>query len=70
MLIRERLELRQCRHRRIRRRHRPGDILARRSGSSLIFKLIDSTDQITVSSFFSDSAYAIEEVCFADGATW
>ncbi|MDR1462276.1 MAG: hypothetical protein LBI68_03955 [Azoarcus sp.] len=29
-----------------------------------------STDQVTVSSFFSNTAYVIEEVHFADGTTW
>ncbi|MDR1063972.1 MAG: hypothetical protein LBL48_08625 [Azoarcus sp.] len=29
-----------------------------------------STDQVTISNFFSSAAYEIEEVHFADGTTW
>ncbi|MDR1227590.1 MAG: hypothetical protein LBK55_00975, partial [Azoarcus sp.] len=46
------------------------DIWAQRSGSSLILNLAGSTDQVTISSFFSSAAYEIEEVHFADGTTW
>ncbi|MDR1661294.1 MAG: hypothetical protein LBR95_02535 [Azoarcus sp.] len=48
----------------------PDDIWAQRSGNSLVFKLAGSTDQITVSSFFSNAAYKIEKVRFADGTMW
>jgi hypothetical protein len=46
------------------------DVLVQRSGSDLVLKLAGSTDQITVSSFFNNAAYVIEEAHFADGTTW
>ncbi|MBE7375052.1 hypothetical protein IN820_11080, partial [Pseudomonas sp. AL-54] len=51
----------------------PDDIVIARSGTNLILSLKDSTDKITVSSYFSNdgtSAYRLEEIRFADGTTW
>ncbi|MDR0701607.1 MAG: hypothetical protein LBF61_04220, partial [Azoarcus sp.] len=48
----------------------PDDVQFLRSGSHLILELAESTDQIIVSNFFSNAAYEIEEVRFADGTTW
>ena len=48
----------------------PNDIVIARSGTNLILSLKDSTDKITVSSYFSNdgtSAYRLEEIRFADG---
>jgi Ca2+-binding RTX toxin-like protein len=50
-----------------------GDIAATRSGDSLVLSLVDSTDRITVSSYFSvdgASAYRLDEIRFADGTIW
>ncbi|MCP8473914.1 calcium-binding protein, partial [Pseudomonas triclosanedens] len=49
------------------------DIVATRSGDDLILRLKDSTDQITVQSYFNGDAagsYRLEEVRFADGTAW
>jgi Ca2+-binding RTX toxin-like protein len=49
----------------------PEDVVVLRSGSNLIFKLVGTTDQITVQSYFVNQAhYAVEEVHFADGTVW
>ncbi|WP_426112036.1 calcium-binding protein [Pseudomonas sp. DSP3-2-2] len=51
----------------------PGDIAVTRSGDSLILTLSGSTDNITVSSYFSndgDNAYKLDEIRFADGTIW
>jgi Ca2+-binding RTX toxin-like protein len=49
------------------------DILVTRSSNNLILSLAGSNDKITVSNYFnSDGAsnYKLEEIRFADGATW
>jgi len=48
------------------------DVSAVRSGSDLIFKLANSSDQITVKNWFNNSSgyNQIEQVKFADGTTW
>ena len=49
----------------------PEDVLVVRNGSHLVFKLIGTTDQITVENYFINQAhYAVEEVHFADGTVW
>ncbi|XXF11097.1 hypothetical protein J3Q00_12690 [Pseudomonas sp. D2-3] len=51
----------------------PSDIIVSRSGTNLVLSLKDSTDKITVSSYFSNdgtSAYKLEEIRFANGTTW
>ncbi len=49
------------------------DIVVTRSGGNLVLTLKDSTDKITVSSYFSNdgaSGYKLEEIRFANGTTW
>ena len=49
----------------------PEDVVVLRNGNHLVFKLVGTTDQITVSSYFTNQAYyAVEEVHFADGTVW
>lgn len=47
----------------------PGDVVINRSGNDLIVKIVGTTDQVTVSSFFADEAtggWYIEEIRFTD----
>jgi Ca2+-binding RTX toxin-like protein len=47
-----------------------GDVRVTRSGDNLVLSL-GTTDQITVQyHFYNGSAYAVEEIRFADGTTW
>ncbi|WP_426390470.1 calcium-binding protein [Variovorax sp. R-27] len=51
----------------------PGDIVATRSGDSLILSLKGTTDTVTISSYFSadgTSGYKLEQIRFADGTSW
>ncbi|MBX8505522.1 calcium-binding protein [Pseudomonas lijiangensis] len=51
----------------------PTDIVVTRSGNELVLSLKNSTDRITVSSYFQNDGvtpYALEQVRFADGTTW
>jgi hypothetical protein len=47
----------------------PSDVQASRSGNTLILSLKNSTDRIEVVDHFQNSAYAIEELHFADGTS-
>ncbi|MDR2032902.1 MAG: hypothetical protein LBP86_11820, partial [Azoarcus sp.] len=49
-----------------------GDVRVTRSGDNLVLSLEGSTtDRITVQyHFYNGSAYAVEEIRFADGTTW
>jgi hypothetical protein len=46
------------------------DITPLRSGEDLIFKRANSTDQITVKSWFANGYYQLEQIKFADGTVW
>ncbi|TBU81888.1 calcium-binding protein, partial [Phytopseudomonas dryadis] len=51
----------------------PDDIVVTRSSSNLILSLKNSSDRITVASYFNadgTSAYRLEEIRFADGTIW
>ncbi|WP_327194638.1 calcium-binding protein, partial [Pseudomonas syringae] len=51
----------------------PADIIVTRSGSDLVLSLKNSTDRITISSYFQNDGvtpYALEQIRFADGTTW
>jgi Ca2+-binding RTX toxin-like protein len=48
----------------------PGEVELSRNGSDLFLKVLGTTDQITVSSFFADPLSRIERVEFADGTAW
>ncbi|WP_281173396.1 calcium-binding protein [Xenophilus azovorans] len=50
-----------------------GDIVAWRSGESLVLSLKGSTDKVTVTNYFNADAagaYRVDEIRFADGSTW
>ncbi|MGC0048506.1 calcium-binding protein, partial [Ralstonia pseudosolanacearum] len=49
------------------------DIVATRSGDDLVLSLRNSSDKVTVQSYFNSDAtgpYRIDEVRFADGTSW
>jgi Ca2+-binding RTX toxin-like protein/GH24 family phage-related lysozyme (muramidase) len=48
----------------------PANATVTRHGEDLVLALNDTTDQLTVQSFFLDAAYAIERVQFSDGTMW
>ncbi|MEX5575622.1 calcium-binding protein [Pseudomonas lijiangensis] len=51
----------------------PSDIVVTRSGNDLVLSLKNTTDKITVSSYFQNdgvSSYILEQIRFADGTTW
>ncbi|WP_265738316.1 calcium-binding protein, partial [Pseudomonas lijiangensis] len=51
----------------------PTDIIITRSGNDLVLSLKNSTDRITVSSYFQNDGvtpYVLEQIRFADGTTW
>lgn len=46
------------------------DIIVQRDGSNLVLKFHNSTDQITVTSHFSDKWYSLDRIQFFDGTVW
>ncbi|MCB0065837.1 MAG: hypothetical protein KDD77_01730 [Caldilineaceae bacterium] len=51
----------------------PSDIVVTRSSTDLVLSIAGTTDKVTVRSFFENdgnSAYALEQVRFADGTIW
>lgn len=48
----------------------PADISVFRSGSNLVFRHANGTDQLVVDGWFSSSTYWVETVEFADGTSW
>ena len=51
----------------------PSDIMLSRNGTDLVLAIAGTTDRVTVRSFFDNdgnTAYALEQVRFADGTTW
>lgn len=48
----------------------PSDIVISRNAYSLFLKIANTTDQLTLSGWFSNDAYKIEQVKFADGTIW
>ncbi|WP_457278532.1 calcium-binding protein, partial [Polaromonas sp. P5_D5] len=46
------------------------DISLGRSGNDMIFRHANGTDKITVTGWFADTGYQIEQVTFADGTVW
>ncbi|MDT3737255.1 MAG: calcium-binding protein [Denitratisoma sp.] len=51
----------------------PGDIAITRSSTDLVLSIAGTSDRVTVRSFFDNdgnSAYALEQIRFADGTTW
>ena len=53
----------------------PGDVTLSRTGDHLIVKINGSTDQVTISSYFtgdgvSAQGYAVEQIRFDDGTGW
>jgi len=48
----------------------PSDITVRRNNNDMLLSINDTTDQITVSEYFSYDYYQIESIEFADGTIW
>ena len=48
----------------------PDDVQVLNSNGTLILKIKETTDQVTVANHFSTPSYAIEEIHFADGTVW
>ncbi|MDR2924866.1 MAG: hypothetical protein LBU76_02790, partial [Azoarcus sp.] len=49
----------------------PDDVLVRRDGDDLVFRIQGTDDQLAVRYYFSSSdAYAVEAARFADGTSW
>jgi len=48
----------------------PGEVELSQNGSDLFLKVLGTADQVTVSSFFTDTLSRIERVEFADGTVW
>jgi Ca2+-binding RTX toxin-like protein len=46
------------------------DVGVTRNGDDLVLNINGTADQLTVQSFFVDSAHQIEQVVFADGTSW
>ncbi|HDG1711277.1 TPA: hypothetical protein PFE25_004494, partial [Kluyvera ascorbata] len=44
--------------------------LIQRSGNDLLIGFADSTDSVTIKSYFSSSKYQVEHITFADGTDW
>ncbi|WP_425806719.1 calcium-binding protein [Desulfitobacterium sp. Sab5] len=48
----------------------PTDIVLKRYGSDLVLAIKDSEDRLTVSGYFSNDYYKVEQIQFTDGTTW
>src|SRR5207245_1518032 len=48
----------------------PSDVAVTRSGDDLVLGITGTTDQLTVQSFFTDPAFHVEQVSFADDTVW
>ena len=48
----------------------PSDITLNRDGSNLYLSINGTTDKLTVQNWFSEDAYRVEQVQFADGTVW
>ena len=48
----------------------PAGLSFSRVDKDLVIKILGTTDQLTIQSFYADSAYSIERLRFADGTVW
>ncbi|MEX5282167.1 MAG: hypothetical protein NW700_11475 [Nitrospiraceae bacterium] len=48
----------------------PNDVLVMRSGEHLLLSVPETGDRLTLSYFYADPAFQVEEVAFSDGTIW
>src|SRR5262249_7856754 len=48
----------------------PSDVLLAQDQNSLVLRLMDTNDQITILNYFFSPDYSIEQLSFADGTIW